>query len=72
MTTENNVTVFKSASRRERFAYACLVIFAGLGIYGIYKNVNLAALAGYIAAFSPFAFSYISNETKRPHGTPPK
>lgn len=60
-----------SKSKRERLIYFCFVAWFIMGMTAMIlngfkeANINLASLAAYLAALSPFVIGYMYGETRR-------
>ena len=53
-------------SSREVLIYICVLIWAGAGVFGILKKADLAELAAYYSALTPFVGSYIIGVSYKP------
>lgn len=50
-------------SKREMLIYITIVLWAGLGIYGIFKKADFTEISTYFSVLTPFVSAYILGET---------
>ena len=59
-----------SNSRREVLIYLCVAVWAAVGSLGVVRKMDLAELAAYYSALTPFVGTYIMGVSYRPVDAP--
>jgi len=67
---ENTSPIFLKGDtdKREVMIYVCMVLWSGLGVYGVLNNMMLDEIGAYFGALTPFVGGYILGETARHSG----
>lgn len=70
---ENTSPIFLKGDtdKRETMIYVCMILWAGLGVYGVINNIMLDEVGAYFGALTPFVGGYILGETARHSGEDP-
>lgn len=58
------------SSNREIMIYVCVVLWLGVGIYGIMKHASMEQLSAYYSALTPFVSTYILGSSYKPASLP--
>ena len=65
-------TSISSSSKRERFVYRVLIVWALFGILAILNDIDLSDLATYFGAFAVYGAAYLGVESWKPSVKPDK